>query len=129
MYSYILFLYIIQPLLEYIIHRNIHRYKNYDLFQIHKKHHMAIHNNNYNNSLLINCFSSIITFPICFYTWGDYIWLGFFKYQLGHLTLHYYPFLFSQLSQFHAIHHRNPKVNYTLTAMWPDKIFGTYLKN
>jgi sterol desaturase/sphingolipid hydroxylase (fatty acid hydroxylase superfamily) len=127
-----IFLFVFQPLIEYTVHRYIHATnKNSDssLNKIHKRHHNDIHLQRYNNSPFINLLSSVITFPLYFVYCGNYIWCGFFKYQLGHLTLHYYPFLFPQLSQFHAIHHKNPKVNYTLTAMWPDKIFGTYLKN
>jgi sterol desaturase/sphingolipid hydroxylase (fatty acid hydroxylase superfamily) len=126
MYYYVFFLFIIQPLLEYGAHRKIHLHKDYDILQIHKTHHKVIHQKKYNNSIFKNILSSILTLPICYAPYGEYVWLSFFKYQLAHLILHKYPFVFPQLSKFHAIHHVNPKVNYTITAMWPDKVFGTY---
>jgi sterol desaturase/sphingolipid hydroxylase (fatty acid hydroxylase superfamily) len=125
MYQYIFFLFVIQPLFEYILHRNVHL-SNMDLFKIHKQHHIDIHQKKYNSSITVNLLYSLLTLPICFVEYGEFLWLGLFKYQLGHLILHLYPFLFPQLSRFHQVHHKNPKVNYTVTAMWPDKVFGTY---
>ena len=128
MYSYLFFLSFIQPLLEYIFHRKVHINQKYDLFQIHKAHHIDIHQKKYDHSLLNNMNYAVCLAPLYFLSYGEYAWLGIMKYQLGHYMLHRYPYIYPELTKFHMVHHQNPKVNYTVTAMWPDKVFGTYSK-
>ena len=117
-------LFLIQPVIEYFIHIYLHKSK---FNNIHKKHHIEIHDKTYENNLQTSFNICLMFTPLLYFRNGYIILMGITKYQMIHCCLHIYPNIFSKLSKFHLKHHQVPNKNYGVTAMWPDKLFGTFI--
>jgi sterol desaturase/sphingolipid hydroxylase (fatty acid hydroxylase superfamily) len=46
------------------------------------------------------------------------------KHELTHIAVHRMPGL-RYLHRHHFLHHRNPECNFSFSAVWPDRLFGT----
>ena len=112
----ILFLY--QSLAEYMIHRLVHHYK----IKYHSPHHCIWSTNDYNKynaDAHVRCFIMIL-FGMQYYIPA----LMLLKYETFHTISHTYPN--NYLFHHHRLHHYYPKYNFAVTAIWTDKLFGTF---
>ena len=112
-------LFFVQPLTEYIFHRFTHVY----LIKYHCDHHKkwsVILYNNYTGDHYMR------SFILCLFVMKYYLTATILlKYELTHTISHIYPE--NYLYQHHKLHHKFKKGNYSFSAVWPDKLFGTLL--
>jgi len=113
-------LFIIAPFIEWGIHYGIHRPPP---LKYHKNHHLSY----FSNKPIYEFWVIPVILFLYYMTW--YLAsLGFFKYTIVHNIIHYFPNALPSLTRHHLIHHENPKVNFAVSAIFPDKIMGTYSK-
>jgi len=68
-----------------------------------------------------------VFFILMFYYFHWYlVCLGIIKYWTVHTVIHKKPKLLPKLSEHHFYHHKNPSKNFAVSAIFPDKIMGTY---
>ena len=122
MIIYVVFsLFVVAPFVEWGIHYVIHEPPP---LQYHKNHHLS-----YFTKKPIYEFW-VIPVILLFYYMAWYLTsLGFLKYTLVHNIIHYFPNALPSLTKHHLIHHENPKVNFAVSAIFPDKILNTYKGN
>jgi len=113
-YSFIIF--IIEPMVEWGIHIFLHKINNYS-HNMHHKH--------YNEKIVTPEVWPIISACIAFYYNYYYIAYGFLKYWCVHTLIHFYPKIFPKLTRHHYTHHKYKNYNFSVSAIWPDYIFGT----
>jgi hypothetical protein len=126
----IVILFGLQPLVEYTIHFFLHNsyFKSKTLLNpvyYHHSHHLLFKNINnyvhYNGAVDTYLFVGVVWFIFPSY-W--IIWIGILKYEISHFLIHRYNI--QPYSLHHKIHHLHPKYNYSVTAIWPDRVFNTY---
>lgn len=110
-------LFVAQPLVEYWLHRLVHRvYLNY-----HMHHHRRWSGGMYwsyaGDWAVRGCVVVLVLVG-----WHVAA-LMLLKYELTHLVAHVYPGLY--LHRHHFLHHRDPTCNFSFSAIWPDRLFGT----
>lgn len=114
-------LFIISPILEWLVHYILHKINNH----IHKIHHLEFHKNEKNINIEIWPIFFII---ICIY-YKYYIYaLPFLRYHIIHTLIHKNKGFFKSYANHHRIHHMYPNCNYAVTSIWPDKLFRTEYK-
>ena len=125
-FNSIFFFIIIRPIGEWVTHYILHKINN----KRHKDHHIFVHNLiSYDKSYFYNSKKEIHLLPICIvlYILGfNKLFIALFYYWIIHILIHINPVLFPELFKHHAIHHKNPNVNYGVTTIWVDILFGTY---
>ena len=117
---YLFGIFVMGPVIEWGIHYYIHQPPP---LIYHKSHHLAYHQN--------KPIYEFWTVPVILilYLLGFYILsLGFAKYTLVHNIIHYFPNTLPSLTRHHQIHHENPKVNFAVSSLFPDKFMNTYSK-
>ena len=111
-------LFIVQPLAEYWLHRAAHRMQ----LAYHVSHHTRNSRGRYwgyKGDAVCRLFVVVLVW------YGQYTAaLALIKYEITHIMVHRIPSL-RYLHRHHFIHHRNPDVNYSFGATWPDRLFGT----
>ena len=114
-------LFIVQPLLEYILHRLFHYY----LLSYHQSHHKKWTGSLFEQYVGDNNvrYAIILLFIIKYY----YFAIVLFKYEYNHILSHKYHSHY--LFKHHLIHHRRKNCNYAFSATWPDKLFGTFIED
>ena len=118
---YVVILFFIQPLTEYILHRVTHVY----LIKYHQDHHKRWSDTLYDNYTGDHYIRSFI---LCLFVMKYYLpAIILLKYELVHTISHVYPG--NYLYQHHKLHHKFKKGNYSFSAVWPDKLFGTLLED
>ena len=78
--------------------------------------------------LFVGIFSLVMSRPDAFALVGG-LTLGYFNYGIMHHLMHRKTFksnYLHYLQLFHAVHHKNPKVNNGVTTDIWDRVFGTY---
>ena len=78
--------------------------------------------------LFVGIFSLVMSRPDAFALVGG-LTLGYFNYGIMHHLMHRKTFknnYLHYLQVFHAVHHKNPKVNNGVTTDIWDRVFGTY---
>ena len=115
------FIFIVEPLGEWCFHTILHIINN-------KNH------NNHHYQYLIENRVNIERWPfflilISIYYNYNYIALAFLKYWLVHTIIHLYPRWIPTLTKHHILNHIKKKYNFCVSAIWPDKLFGTYLND
>ena len=78
-------------------------------------------NNNRVNEYIMSLEPDRLTFVMKYYLTATVL----LKYELTHTISHIYPG--NYLYQHHKLHHKFKKGNYSFSAIWPDKLFGTLL--
>ena len=109
---------IVQPLLEYWIHRVVHVL---DLeFHIdHHRHYSRVAYWRYRGNSCVWVISIVLGL-IGWYTAA----LMVLRYEIVHIAAHRVPSL-RPLHRHHFAHHRNHNVNFGVSAIWPDRLFRT----
>jgi len=111
-------LFIVQPVLEYWAHRLTHILQ----LRYHLDHH---HNWSHGKFWLYtgDWYGRVLV--------GIFVLLGWHiaalmlaKEEVMHTLAHRYPG-FRYLHRHHFLHHRNPACNFSFSAVWPDRLFGT----
>jgi len=113
-------LFVFQPLLEYGVHRVVHIYH----IQYHHDHHRiwsATLYKKYNGDAHVRYFI-IILFIMRYYIPA----IALLKYEVTHTLAHIYPN--NYLYRHHFWHHQYSNKNFAFSAVWPDKLFGTFIK-
>ena len=117
--QYTIILLLVQPLAEYFFHRLTHIYS----IKYHIEHHKKWSDILYHNYIGDYYVRSFI---LCLFIMKYYlIAIIVLKYELTHTISHIYPD--NYLYKHHKLHHKYKKVNYSFSAVWPDKLFGTLL--
>ena len=111
-------LFVVQPLAEYGLHRLVHRlYVNY-----HIDHHTSWSFGTYwayRGDWIVR--GTVLTMALLqWYTAA----LLLLKYEVIHTLVHRLPG-FRVLHRHHFLHHRDPTCNFSFSATWPDRLFGT----
>ena len=111
-------LFIVQPVVEYWLHRAVHWIK----LEYHSSHHTSWSFGRYWSYrgdwacrvliLLLGCAGWYVAA------------LALLKYEITHTAAHRMPGL-RYLHRHHFLHHRNPIVNFSFSVIWPDRLFGT----
>lgn len=108
------FLFVLQPLAEYLIHRGCHAFR----IQYHLDHHRTPFLR-YDPS-----FAPYLASAAGLYLLPRFwlLWLALAKYQLSHTLSHYWWNV-----DHHRAHHKNWGCNYSFSAdgAWVDRLFGT----
>jgi len=110
-------LFAVQPLLEYGLHRFVHHIA----LMYHTDHHRKWSGGTYWsyegdwNVYLLVALAVLLRWHIAA--------LMLLKYEIAHVVAHACPG--SYLHRHHFIHHRKPQCNYSFSAIWPDRLFGT----
>lgn len=117
-------LFVLQPVIEYGIHRFLHF--NLDPSGYHKEHHAIFHSRPYSKYMGDKNMYLISAIGYYFIPQWYLLWLGIMKYEIFHMIIHRYPNLFPKLSDHHKFHHVDFRYNQSFSAIWPDKLFGTY---
>ena len=112
MINYILF-FLFSPVIEYCIHKSLHIIGNH----YHRDHHIQITKKENDRELWIFFF----LFPAIYYE-KYYICIGLTRYYIGHYIIHNFGHLYPSLTAHHMEHHRNPKINFCVTGIYPDTI-------
>jgi hypothetical protein len=113
--------FIISPFVEWFFHFIFHVPPK---LKSHKNHHLEY----FKNEVTIEHWP--LFFVTFFYYFQCYlVCMGILKYWAVHTIIHKRPFLLPVLSEHHFYHHKNPDKNYAVSAVFPDKILGTFEKN
>ena len=111
-------LFAVQPVVEYWLHRLVHRVQLY----CHISHHLCWSRGKY--WLYAGDWTvrgGVIVLVLAgWYTAA----LMLLKYELMHCCAHTCPG-FRYLHRHHFLHHRDPTCNFSFSAIWPDRLFGT----
>ena len=111
-------LFIAQPLVEYWLHRVVHRVH----MHYHAHHHRHWSGGRYwsyaGDWAARGCIVVLVLVG-----WHVAA-LMLLKYELAHLAAHVYPG-FRYLHRHHFLHHRDATCNFSFSAIWPDRLFGT----
>jgi len=113
------FLCCVQPLVEYWGHRLLHRVGN----DYHREHHAVYGGTkDYPGDWYVRglCALLLCAAP----SWCE-LWMGLAKYEAMHCLAHTTWGLHG-LRQHHLLHHARHNCNYSFSATWPDRLFGTY---
>jgi hypothetical protein len=111
-------LFVVQPVVEYWLHRLVH----YLLVEYHIDHHRNWGNGkywDYNGDWAVRCVVAYFAI-LGWYTAA----LMLLKYEIMHTVVHRWPG-FKRMHRHHFLHHHNKSCNYSFSAIWPDRIFGT----
>jgi len=111
-------LFVVQPLLEYWVHRAVHVLN----VQWHRVHHRSYRRGtywSYRGRRTVRLAVLLLAY-VGWYTAA----LMVLKYELAHIMVHRMPRL-RYWHRHHFLHHTNPDVNFGFSAMWPDRLFGT----
>lgn len=103
------------PMIEYIIHKSLHEYKN----TFHREHHILISNRNNDRELWILYF----LLPSIYFE-NYYLVIGLTRYYIAHYLIHFYPHLVKGLTKHHLEHHKNCSTNFAVSATYPDYLFS-----
>ncbi len=111
-------LFLLQPMAEYWMHRFIHA--------IRLPYHV-VHHKNYGSGMYHSYTGDLLAWIliVVLLVTGHHWWaLAVCKYEFTHVLSH----LDTRSKQYshHRMHHRIPNCNYSFSAVWPDKLFGTY---
>lgn len=111
-------LFIIQPIAEYWLHRLAH----WAQLTYHLSHHkFSSHGRFWGYQGDWTCQFLIAMLALCgWYTAA----LTLLKYEASHTIVHRTPGL-RYLHRHHFLHHRHPSKNFSFSAIWPDRLFGT----
>ena len=116
---YMITLLFIQPLSEYFFHRFTHTY----IIKYHFDHHKKWSDIMYDN---YTGDRNVRGFILCLFIMKYYLFaIILIKYEFTHTISHVYPG--NYLYQHHKLHHKYKTGNYSFSAVWPDKLFGTLL--
>ena len=111
-------LFFLQPIAEYWLHRFVHWIK----LGYHASHHVGNSQGRYwqyeGDDLC-----RVLILVLALFEWYTAA-LALLKYEVMHTAAHRVPGL-RYLHRHHFIHHRNAKVNFSFSAVWPDRLFGT----
>lgn len=111
-------LFVVQPLVEYWLHRLVHCGK----LHYHIDHHRHWSKGKYwSYSGDWNARGAVVV--LVFMGWYTAA-LMLLKYELTHMAAHSFPGL-RYLHRHHFMHHRDVTCNFSFSAVWPDKLFGT----
>lgn len=127
-----------QPVMEYIVHILVHRWK--DPLGYHWSHHTTFNiqsegersktdtdprkeYNEYDGDM-----NTYLVAAAGYYFFPQLLllWLMIAKYEVTHMVLHKYPRVFPGLTAHHAEHHRVATSNFCVSATWPDTVFCTW---
>lgn len=111
-------LFIVQPLVEYWLHRLVHKVH---LFY-HVSHHVCWSGGKY-WSYAGDWAARGGVVALALAGWHTAA-LMLLKYELTHLSAHIHPG-FRYLHRHHFLHHRDTTCNFSFSAIWPDRLFGT----
>ena len=111
-------LFVLQPVVEYALHRFLHT----TCERWHMQHHQKFTHGVY-WSYSSHKFMCIVILTLCCFRWYILACM-LMKYEIAHLASHRLPWL-RHWHRHHFLHHRMPNVNFGFSAMWPDRIFGT----
>jgi sterol desaturase/sphingolipid hydroxylase (fatty acid hydroxylase superfamily) len=118
MLTLLISLFLVQPVVEYWLHRLVHDL----LLQYHVDHHRNWSQGKYWNYVgdraargAVLCLALIGWYTAAFML---------LKYEIMHTVVHRWPG-FKRMHRHHFLHHRNPSCNYSFSAIWPDRLFGT----
>lgn len=111
-------LFVIQPLIEYWLHRLVHRVH----LTYHAEHHRHWSGGKYWR--YTGDWAARAAIAACALAGWHTTALMLLKYELVHSAIHIYPG-FRYLHRHHFLHHRNADCNFTFSAIWPDRLFGT----
>lgn len=111
-------LFVVQPLLEYWVQRAMHIYN----VQWHAAHYRQYGRGKY-WSYRGSRATRLFVLLLIYVRWNTTA-LMVLKYELAHIIVHRMPGL-RHWHRHHFLHHTNPSVNFGVSAMWPDRLFGT----
>ena len=111
-------LFVAQPIAEYWLHRFVHFMR----LEYHMSHHAySSHGKYWGYKGDFTCRMLIVMLAVHGYHVAA---LALLKYEVTHTAVHRVPGL-RYLHRHHFLHHRKPNVNYSFSAIWPDRLFGT----
>jgi len=113
-------IFVIQPVVEYWLHRLAHRFK----VNTHVSHHSMYKGKQYSTYAGHAFAWCIIIGLLAFKRW--LIALAVLKYEVIH-TLSHCPGHY--MYRHHYMHHHNPHCNFGVSAVWPDSLFCTLKYN
>ena len=119
-------LFVTQPLVEYWLHRWLHTAR-YAGIRFAIEHHASHHTYNQKEHSYNRYRGDAKVWVLCaiFGGAGYYIPMLFLlKYEALHIFSHACPHHY--LYRHHRAHHRLPVHNYSFSAVWPDRVFGTH---
>ena len=111
-------LFVVQPLVEYWLHRLVHCGQ----LHYHIDHHLHWSKGKY-WSYTGDWAARGAVVVLAFMGWYTAA-LMLLKYELTHMAAHSFPGL-RYLHRHHFMHHRDATCNFSFSAVWPDKLFGT----
>ena len=111
-------LFLVQPVAEYWLHRLVHSL----LLQYHVDHHRMWSRGKYWDYIGDRAVRGAV---LCLALLGWYTAaIMLLKYEITHTMVHRLPSS-TRLHRHHFLHHRNQSCNYSFSAIWPDRLFGT----
>ena len=118
-------IFVTQPLVEYWLHRWLHTMRSHagarSAIEYHSSHHTQTKHsyNRYRGDANVWVLCAILGLM------GYYIPMLFIvKYEAVHVLSHAWPHHY--LYRHHRTHHQFPMYNYSFSAVWPDRVFGTH---
>ena len=114
--NFVLWMFVLQPFVEYWLHRLAHHFR----VNMHVEHHHIYKGKQYSKYAghmfawcIIMCFLALKQWVLAF---------AVLKYEIMH-TLTHHPLHY--MYRHHFMHHHNPQCNFGVSACWPDYVFGT----
>ena len=112
----LLWMFVLQPLVEYWLHRLAHHF----CVKMHVEHHHIYKGNTYSKYAGHTFAWCIIISCLALKQWV--LAFAVLKYEVMH-TLTHHPSHY--MYRHHFMHHHNPRCNFGVSASWPDYVFGT----
>ena len=117
LFYYLFNILVTNPLIEWVIHYGMHKYK----IEYHHHHHIQVHHNQTEKEYYF-----LLIIPTLYYSNYISLSIGALNYVATHTAIHFYPkFVDSELLEHHSVHHKHPNYNFSVTSVFPDILMNT----